>query len=317
MSQSTTEKFTSRDFRDALSSFATGVTIVTTRDAQNAPVGMTASSFNSVSTEPPLILWSVTKTAKSAPAFKTAEHFAVHVLATDQTELSNKFAKSGADKFGDTSFSVDTNGVPILENTAARFDCKTWEVYEGGDHWIIVGEVLAIESAKKEGLVFGGGTYAVASPLTASKNAETHETGSSEIIDDLLFYHLSRAYHQMAHQFHDEVRSKGLTVAEWRVSACLYAQSTCRFTELAARTFLDPQSMEDILSSMEEQGLCTLSQTDGERSATGTLKGHERVTSLIELAKGYEKDIMNDIDDVSPQALKSTLKKITTSALNS
>jgi len=84
-----------RKFRDALSTFATGVTIVTARDAAGEPVGMTASSFNSVSMDPPLVLWSVTKTALSASAFKAAAHWAVHVLSTDQVELSNRFASSG------------------------------------------------------------------------------------------------------------------------------------------------------------------------------------------------------------------------------
>lgn len=317
MTGSDPEPFSSRDFRDALSSFATGVTIVTATDADNNPVGMTASSFNSVSTEPPLILWSVTKTAQSAPAFKAAEHFAVHVLATDQTDLSNKFAKSGADKFGDTSYSIDAAGVPILDNTAARFDCKTWEIYEGGDHWIIVGEVLAIESAKKEGLVFGGGTYAIASPLTTPKQNGEAEVGSTDLVDNMLFYHLSRAYHQMAHQFHEEVRNKGLTVAEWRISASLFGQATCTLSDLASRTFLDPISMEDILSTMEEQGLCSLTESNGIRVAQGTLKGHKRVEDLIDLANENETTILSSISDVSPDVLKSTLKKITNGALNS
>ena len=309
-----TQSFSSRDFRDALSSFATGVTIVTATDSDDNPIGMTASSFNSVSTEPPLILWSVTKAAKSAPAFKAAEHFAIHVLATDQADLSNKFAKSGADKFGDTSFSINAAGVPILNDTAARFDCKTWEIYEGGDHWIIVGEVLAIESAKKEGLVFGGGTYAIASPLTSLTNSDKVEAGSSDMVEDMLFYHLSRAYHQMAHQFHEEVRSSGLTVAEWRISASLYGQSTCCFEDLAARTFLDPHSMKDILSLMEEQGLCVLVEQNGMHFAKGTLKGHDRVSSLFELAREREKSILSDIENISPKVLKSTLKKITENA---
>jgi 3-hydroxy-9,10-secoandrosta-1,3,5(10)-triene-9,17-dione monooxygenase reductase component len=91
MSQSAID---TRALRDALSSFATGVTIVTTADVTGEPIGMTASSFNSVSMEPPLILWSVTKTALSAPVFQNAKHFAVHVLAANQMSLSNRFARS-------------------------------------------------------------------------------------------------------------------------------------------------------------------------------------------------------------------------------
>jgi len=216
------QKIDARDFRDALSSFATGVTIVTANDDDDAPVGMTASSFNSVSTDPPLILWSVTKTALSAPTFQKAEHFAVHVLASDQTDLSNKFAKSGADKFEGTAYSIDGNKVPIIEGCATRFDCKTWAVYEGGDHWIIVGEVLGLVTDKKEGLVFGGGSYAVASPLTTLNPHDTVDTGSEGLVEDMFFYHLSRAYHHMGHEFHRAVQDSGLTVAQWRILASLF-----------------------------------------------------------------------------------------------
>ena len=88
-----------REFRNALGSFTTGVTIVTTCDQQGQDVGMTANSFNSVSLDPPLVLWSLAKSSGSLPAFANAEYFAVHILAADQEPLSNVFAKKGADKF--------------------------------------------------------------------------------------------------------------------------------------------------------------------------------------------------------------------------
>ena len=131
-------KFTARDMRYALSKFATGVTIVTACDDHGNHVGMTASSFNSVSMEPPLILWSVTKTALSSDIFRNAEYFAVHVLSADQKELSNKFARTGEDKFSEVNYTIDQNNVPLLTDALVRFDCTTWAVYEGGDHWIVI-----------------------------------------------------------------------------------------------------------------------------------------------------------------------------------
>ena len=86
-------------FRQALGAFATGVTIVTTRDASGQDVGLTANSFNSVSLNPPLVLWSLSRKARSQPAFAQCEFFAVHILAADQEALSVRFATSGADKF--------------------------------------------------------------------------------------------------------------------------------------------------------------------------------------------------------------------------
>ena len=124
-------QFSSKDFRAALSSFATGVTIITARDLKDEPIGMTASSFNSVSMEPPLVLWSIAKSALSAPSFTNAEFFAVHVLASDQTEISNKFAIKGEDKFSNINWSQDSNGVPIIDGVSSRFDCKTYAIHEG------------------------------------------------------------------------------------------------------------------------------------------------------------------------------------------
>ena len=310
MSINKNEDFSARDFRDALSSFATGVTIVTASDPDGEPIGMTASSFNSVSTDPPLVLWSVTKAAYSAPSFKAAKNFAIHVLATDQTDLSNKFAKSGTDKFGDVNFHRDANAVPIIEGTAARFDCTTWEVYEGGDHWIIVGLVNSIESEKREGLVFGGGCYAMATPLTTLNEEQQPDRSFASPIDDMLFYHLSRAYHQMGTRFHDAVIESGLSVAEWRVSASLYGQVTRTFQDLAARTFLDPKSLNDIVSAMEEDGMCRISRQNSEQAATGTQKGHDRVAHLFDLARDQEKSALSNLKHTEAETLKAALKQL-------
>lgn len=152
-----------RDFRRALSQFPTGVTVVTTVTPDGDPIGVTASSFNSVSMDPALVLWSVDKGAFSAELFRTAEHFAVNVLSTDQMAISNRFASRGEDKFKDTDWSAGVGGSPVFPEVSARFECRTWNVYEGGDHLIIVGEVLGYHyDADRAPLVFAKGGYAVA-----------------------------------------------------------------------------------------------------------------------------------------------------------
>lgn len=162
--------FTSRQLRDGFARFATGVTIVTAQDSLGEPVGMTASSFNTVSLDPPLILWCPSKSALSGPAFRDARHFAIHVLAQDQGELSSRFATKGTDKFeGLEGWHEDGKGVPHLENCMVRFECRQWAVHEGGDHWIVVGEVLSLYEGTKgmdtEGLIFRQGRYAHAVDL--------------------------------------------------------------------------------------------------------------------------------------------------------
>src|SRR5690348_851615 len=113
----------SRQFRDALGAFATGVTIVTTRGARGEDVGLTANSFNSVSLDPPMVLWSLARKAKSLDAFLENPHFAVHVLAADQDELSRRFATQGIDKFAGLHLGRGSGEVPLLEGCSARFEC--------------------------------------------------------------------------------------------------------------------------------------------------------------------------------------------------
>ncbi len=149
-----------RAFRDALGAFATGVTIATTTDAGGDPVGMTASSFNSVSLDPPLVLWSLAKSAQSRAAFTGSGHFAVHVLAASQQDLSDRFARSGTDKFAGLAWQKGALGSPVLADFAARFECRTRHEYEGGDHVILVGEVVAFEAHDVPPLLFHAGGYA-------------------------------------------------------------------------------------------------------------------------------------------------------------
>ena len=118
-------EFDAKDFRRALSQFPTGVTVITTTDAEGNPIGVTASSFNSVSMDPTLVLWSIDKGANSLEAFEKAEYFAVNVLASDQVSTSNNFASRGEDKFANAQYSAGLGNAPILDHYAAQFECKT------------------------------------------------------------------------------------------------------------------------------------------------------------------------------------------------
>ena len=149
------------DLRKALGQFPTGVTVITTLDTKGEPVGVTVSSFNAVSLTPPLILWSMAKSGYSAKVFENAEYFAVNVLGEQQIELSDSFARQSADKFDGVTFASGKGGSPLLENTAASFECKTWKLYDGGDHTIVVGEVLDFQANDSiMPLVFSRGNYA-------------------------------------------------------------------------------------------------------------------------------------------------------------
>lgn len=152
----------SRQFRQALCQFATGVTIVTALDGEGRSIGVTANSFNTVSLDPPLVLWSIGKSAYSYPAFSRAEHFAVHVLGAGQRPLSDRFAQAATDKFAGLEVGNGLGNVPLLPGCLASFECGTEHRYEGGDHLILVGRVLRMELAQSaaQPLLFHRGRYA-------------------------------------------------------------------------------------------------------------------------------------------------------------
>ena len=153
--------FDTHTFRETLGLFVTGVTIITTLNKDGEPVGITANSFNSVSLDPPLVLWSVGFSSRSLGAFETAENFAVHILRDDQADLSQKFAKSGHDKFANLPMKTGIGGVPLLVDCAARLECSIYGKHPAGDHIIFVAKVEHLASDPEAmPLVYHGGRYA-------------------------------------------------------------------------------------------------------------------------------------------------------------
>ena len=158
--------FTTQDFRSALGTFATGVTIVTALDDAGQAVGLTANSFNSVSLSPPLVLWSLARSAGSMPAFARGSHYAINILSADQHALAERFAAKGADRFAGVAFREGASGAPILEGACAVFECFNRSQYAEGDHIIFVGEVERCE--RRDGalpLIFHGGRFFTELPL--------------------------------------------------------------------------------------------------------------------------------------------------------
>lgn len=152
--------FDTKAFRRALDEYVTGVTVVTAESPDGTRVGMTMNSFNSVSLDPPLVLFSVSRKALSLRAFETAKGYAVNVLARGQEELSMRFAKSGADKWRDVSWTPGYMNAPLLAGALAHFECAPYATYDGGDHVIFVARVVRFHVApEREPLVFCRGGY--------------------------------------------------------------------------------------------------------------------------------------------------------------
>ncbi|XYJ11056.1 flavin reductase family protein [Telluria sp. B2] len=159
--RATERGFDSAHFRQALSQFATGVTVITTRLADGSFRGLTASSFNSVSLDPPLVLWSLGERANSLPIFSGNSHYVINVLAAGQEELALRFSRRSEDPFAGVDYMLSRTGQPILKGAAAWFECHNRSRYPEGDHVIFVGEVEECAVDPQPALLFHGGRFGV------------------------------------------------------------------------------------------------------------------------------------------------------------
>jgi flavin reductase (DIM6/NTAB) family NADH-FMN oxidoreductase RutF len=158
--------FSTSEFRASLAMFATGVTIVTARTATGELIGLTANSFNSVSLNPPLVLWSLSQSASSMAAFSTGSHYAINILAADQKDLAERFSSKNADRWGGVAFEDGVAGAPLLAGAAASFECFNRSRYEEGDHVIFVGEVeRCSHTGGAAPLLYHGGKFYTEHPL--------------------------------------------------------------------------------------------------------------------------------------------------------
>jgi flavin reductase (DIM6/NTAB) family NADH-FMN oxidoreductase RutF/DNA-binding IclR family transcriptional regulator len=209
--------FDSRELRRTLGAFVTGVTVVTTIDEDGRFHGVTVNSFSSVSLDPPLVLWSQAVKSHSHPAFSRAERFAVNILADDQIELSNRFAKSSPDKFGGLEVDIGLGGVPLLHGCSARLQCRIFSRMPGGDHTIYVGEVVSIDRAERKSLVFGNGQYLLTDPHDLSDSAPSPGPKHDQLIATRLGM---RAVERLARKFDETMAvavwgSHGPTITHW------------------------------------------------------------------------------------------------------
>jgi len=141
-------------FKLALGNYPTGVTVVTACNDADEPIGLTVNSFASVSIDPLLILWSLDKKSQLHPYFTAAKKFAVNILASNQEHLCTLFSSKIPDRFAQAKWSTSVHGLPILHDTVATLQCTTIQQIDAGDHTIFIGQVLAIDHAQKEPLLY-------------------------------------------------------------------------------------------------------------------------------------------------------------------
>ena len=275
MSTSQTE-FDSKDFRRALGNFATGVTIITTRAPDGTNVGVTASSFNSLSMDPPLILWSSIKDTPSCKIFETATHFAVNILASDQMDMSNHFARQQEDKFANVEWEEGIGGSPIFPNCAGRFQCESYDKLDGGDHWIFVGRVLSVDDYGRSPLCFHQGSYSMvfshpetypASAKDASQNADQGRMGNHE------FFLMLRAVRAYQERYRPKLETLEINLVESRILLVLNDIPELGAEELAVHVHSPVAEAREALLSLAGRGMVEARGagyvvTDGGRAKT-------------------------------------------------
>jgi 3-hydroxy-9,10-secoandrosta-1,3,5(10)-triene-9,17-dione monooxygenase reductase component len=291
------------EFRKALGSFTTGVTVVTTRGTDNNDIGLTANSFNSVSIEPPMILWSLGKNAFSMPQFRAAEYFAVHILSEDQEAISGQFAKRGVDKFAGVDIERGPNDVPLLKHCAARFVCKTAHQYEGGDHIIFVGEVIEFTHWERLPLLFHGGQY---SQLLKTSSAVSDKR-NVELMEESLGYLLRVASRQMLRPLKLALDAQGLSFAQYYFLAALakYGHGSVeRFISLLAKgeTIITSAELDELMQrklTTINNGMCQLTDV-----------GTQLHVELVSIYKASESAALEGLDFEMHQMLHIALLKL-------
>lgn len=146
-------------FRNILGNYATGVSVVTCRDGQDRPVGMTINSFASLSLSPPMVLWSIDKGSDQFEAFQQSQFYAVNILCDSHEQLSGRFATGGIDRFSGIEYAEGIERLPLLSDCCATLQCKIVSRHEAGDHIILIGEILDMSATGRAPLIFHGGRY--------------------------------------------------------------------------------------------------------------------------------------------------------------
>lgn len=303
------KEFDPKAFRRALGNFATGITVITAQTPDGVKTGVTANSFNSVSLDPALILWSIDKRSGSCVTFGQATHFAVNILAADQISVSNHFARPGEDKFSETEFTTGLGGAPLLNDTAACFQCEAYNTVDGGDHWILIGKVVAFEDTGRAPLVYHQGSYSVVMPHSLFPAKKEDEPAAIERLrsrnKDNLYYLMSQAVRAYQADYAPLQLSTGLRTGEARVLMVLQETPRLCRKELVREVDMPESEVNNSAEVLQRKGLVTFS----DNCYNITTAGEEQAEALWALSRQEQDKMFGEFnkDEIA------TFKKILTS----
>lgn len=302
--------FDPRAFRRGLGNFATGVTIVTARSPSGEPAGVTANSFNAVSLEPPLILWSIDKRSNSHAVFEAASHFAVNILAADQIELSNHFARPQADKFARVACESGVGGAPLLPGCAARFQCERHQQVDGGDHWILIGKVVAFDDFGRSPLLYHQGAYSMVLPHPRAPRRDPATTASATVRGRLassnLYYLMFQAVNAYQASYAPKQLSTGLRTSEARMLMMLEDRPRPDLVALQREAAMPTREIVEVLANLRQKGLVS------ERAAGHELTeaGRAQTEALWEIARRQQEAVFAGVSPENIETFKKVLKAV-------
>ncbi len=306
----TQRAFDTKDFRNALGMFATGVTIVTARAEDGTAVGVTANSFNSVSMQPPLVLWSLAKTSRNLSVFSGKQHWNVHILSNEQETLSNRFARSGEDKFAGLELDPGTTDAPLIQHCSARFQCRTMFQYEGGDHIIFVGEVIDYNRTERPPLLYVTGGYALATPKSAAVSTEPQANlPASMFSEDMLGYLLGRAHYQFLAGIRPILLEHTLSDADFFILSLLSVRAAMSAQDIATHMAYTGFEIDAHgLHLLCERGLLHKEIGETITYRLGT-PGRDAILHLLAAAKSLEANLIDRIGELEAVSLRNLLKR--------
>lgn len=302
---STSTPFDTRSFRRALGNFATGVTVITAQTDDGIKAGVTANSFNSVSLDPPLILWSIDKKSGSHDVFEQASHFAVNILTAGQIHLSNQFARNNTDKFAGVDFETGVGNAPLLPDCAARFQCEKYQKIDAGDHWILIGKVVAYDDFGRAPLVYHQGVYATVlpHPSVGQQHVPASNASCEGHLNDNLYYLMVQSLRYYQSQYQPKQLGSGLRISEARLLMVLAHNPTLTKSTLEAQVSMSEREFITAIENLHAQGLLV----DGGNTCQLTAQGQDKAGELWHIAKKQQDEMFSGFSPADLSGFKNVL----------
>jgi 3-hydroxy-9,10-secoandrosta-1,3,5(10)-triene-9,17-dione monooxygenase reductase component len=297
--------------------------VIATRAQDGRYVGLTASSFNSLSLEPPLILWSLASSATSLEVFKGQRFFSVSILSVEQVDLARRFAARLTDRFEGVAVHEGLDGIPLIDGAVGWFECERRTQHHHGDHWLFIGEVKRCAAADGSPLVFRQGEFASAGALDAPALAplssagghplEGFEPGDQPFYEEYLPFLLARAGHHVAGGFNRQLQRHGLGLLSWRVLAALSSRDDWTIGELSAASLAKQPTISKLIDRLVRQGIAArrVDPADARRVLVSlTPKGHADIAPVLQDAAAFNLSLLTDYPPETLTGLKHLLRDI-------